>query len=301
MENTSVAAQRLQPVAQQQLKARRGEWLLRRRHCTEGEVMMTWRSRIPCSLPSAGMARTKQTARKSTGGKAPRKQLATKAARKSGTPFLRTLPGTPAEGTCDSCGQPGFAFSDYGVLCEEHDKERRAEEEEEEEVRREEAEAARVEAEREAKRARAAAEAAQREAARVTAVRQAHEALLRSAAAESSESEGAALPAAARRPHALARKTLRLQYALRTMSPTDLAEHLQAVVSGPDVAVVQALSKVFPKTRFPAEVRAPCVWQLHALIRSRARSRHSCLSASAARSALTRPILSPAPASSSTT
>ena len=39
-------------------------------------------------LPSAfrqlvNMARTKQTARKSTGGKAPRKQLATKAARKS--------------------------------------------------------------------------------------------------------------------------------------------------------------------------------------------------------------------------
>uniref|UniRef100_A0A8B9B9H4 Histone H3 n=1 Tax=Anser brachyrhynchus TaxID=132585 RepID=A0A8B9B9H4_9AVES len=34
------------------------------------------------------MARTKQTARKSTGGKAPRKQLATKAARKS-APRLR--------------------------------------------------------------------------------------------------------------------------------------------------------------------------------------------------------------------
>ena len=34
-------------------------------------------------LPSTKMARTKQTARKSTGGKAPRKQLATKAARKS--------------------------------------------------------------------------------------------------------------------------------------------------------------------------------------------------------------------------
>lgn len=33
--------------------------------------------------PTAAMARTKQTARKSTGGKAPRKQLATKAARKS--------------------------------------------------------------------------------------------------------------------------------------------------------------------------------------------------------------------------
>ncbi|KAG1679692.1 hypothetical protein FOA52_006211 [Chlamydomonas sp. UWO 241] len=35
------------------------------------------------SLPPTTMARTKQTARKSTGGKAPRKQLATKAARKS--------------------------------------------------------------------------------------------------------------------------------------------------------------------------------------------------------------------------
>ena len=43
--------------------------------------------RLPCllliTLPAATMARTKQTARKSTGGKAPRKQLATKAARKS--------------------------------------------------------------------------------------------------------------------------------------------------------------------------------------------------------------------------
>ena len=38
-------------------------------------------SRILCY--SVNMARTKQTARKSTGGKAPRKQLATKAARKS--------------------------------------------------------------------------------------------------------------------------------------------------------------------------------------------------------------------------
>ncbi|KAJ4807572.1 histone H3.2 [Rhynchospora pubera] len=35
------------------------------------------------SNPKPSMARTKQTARKSTGGKAPRKQLATKAARKS--------------------------------------------------------------------------------------------------------------------------------------------------------------------------------------------------------------------------
>lgn len=36
-----------------------------------------------CSPCSFVMARTKQTARKSTGGKAPRKQLATKAARKN--------------------------------------------------------------------------------------------------------------------------------------------------------------------------------------------------------------------------
>ncbi|XP_050708911.1 histone H3-like [Eriocheir sinensis] len=40
-----------------------------------------WQTQLFCS--SVAMARTKQTARKSTGGKAPRKQLATKAARKS--------------------------------------------------------------------------------------------------------------------------------------------------------------------------------------------------------------------------
>ena len=45
--------------------------------CSRGNVHST----TPAS--SAAMARTKQTARKSTGGKAPRKQLATKAARKS--------------------------------------------------------------------------------------------------------------------------------------------------------------------------------------------------------------------------
>ncbi|KGL87467.1 Histone H3.2 [Charadrius vociferus] len=37
------------------------------------------------------MARTKQTARKSTGGKAPRKQLATKAARIPKLPFQRLV------------------------------------------------------------------------------------------------------------------------------------------------------------------------------------------------------------------
>ena len=51
------------------------------------------------------MARTKQTARKSTGGKAPRKQLATKAARKSAPATggvkkpHRYRPGTVALGT----------------------------------------------------------------------------------------------------------------------------------------------------------------------------------------------------------
>merc|ERR1719149_594351 len=39
--------------------------------------------RLFCACRHRVMARTKQTARKSTGGKAPRKQLATKAARKS--------------------------------------------------------------------------------------------------------------------------------------------------------------------------------------------------------------------------
>nr|XP_021590091.2 histone H3.1 [Ictidomys tridecemlineatus] len=43
----------------------------------QGRTLYVWR------LVNSIMARTKQTARKSTGGKAPRKQLATKAARKS--------------------------------------------------------------------------------------------------------------------------------------------------------------------------------------------------------------------------
>ena len=38
------------------------------------------------------MARTKQTARKSTGGKAPRKQLAAKAARKTAPVSILPLP-----------------------------------------------------------------------------------------------------------------------------------------------------------------------------------------------------------------
>merc|ERR1712117_147808 len=42
--------------------------------------------------PNLDMARTKQTARKSTGGKAPRKQLATKAAQKSTELLIHKLP-----------------------------------------------------------------------------------------------------------------------------------------------------------------------------------------------------------------
>ncbi len=49
-----------------------------------------------CTQGSATMARTKQTARKSTGGKAPRKQLATKAARKS-------APATGGRLACLTC------------------------------------------------------------------------------------------------------------------------------------------------------------------------------------------------------
>ncbi|KAH7284402.1 hypothetical protein KP509_34G053100 [Ceratopteris richardii] len=51
---------------------------------TKSSVFVTYIFRIAfCFYAGRSIARTKQTARKSTGGKAPRKQLATKAARKS--------------------------------------------------------------------------------------------------------------------------------------------------------------------------------------------------------------------------
>jgi histone H3 len=62
------------------------------------------------------MARTKQTARKSTGGKAPRKQLATKAARKSAPATggvkkpHRYRPGTVAL-RCDSPARGAMQLS----------------------------------------------------------------------------------------------------------------------------------------------------------------------------------------------
>lgn len=49
----------------------------------KSESAWSLRYSLNFSVVSSEMARTKQTARKSTGGKAPRKQLATKAARKS--------------------------------------------------------------------------------------------------------------------------------------------------------------------------------------------------------------------------
>lgn len=52
-------------------------------HCTSHEKL-SFHQFLSCNLHS-DMARTKQTARKSTGGKAPRKDLATKAARKQPT------------------------------------------------------------------------------------------------------------------------------------------------------------------------------------------------------------------------
>ena len=187
------------------------------------------------------MARTKQTARKSTGGKAPRKQLATKAARK------KVAYRTPADGACKTCGKPGVTFfgDRYTVLCAEHEQAAR---DLSDATWRAKGEAAR--------RAVEQAKAAAQEAARVAAEMEAHEALTRSAAMESSESEGAAPPADAPQPHALARKTLRVQYALRTVPPRDLAAHLQAVVAGgKNPAFVQMLSQLLPEAFFPTEVR----------------------------------------------
>ena len=60
-------------------------WIWRSRildpHNSQPTIQSSKAQRVSSS--NSGMARTKQTARKSTGGKAPRKQLATKAARKS--------------------------------------------------------------------------------------------------------------------------------------------------------------------------------------------------------------------------
>nr|XP_034349266.1 histone H3-like centromeric protein CSE4 [Arvicanthis niloticus] len=62
------------------IRGERASNLQKIRSSLSGTRMNKQSSLLPCS---SQMARTKQTARKSTGGKAPRKQLATKAARKS--------------------------------------------------------------------------------------------------------------------------------------------------------------------------------------------------------------------------
>jgi uncharacterized Zn finger protein (UPF0148 family) len=210
------------------------------------------------AAPASFMARTKQTARKSTGGKAPRKQLATKAARKS----------APATGgcyvgqKCEICGAPAVAHYQDETLCTLHliAKVKM----EQEAVAAEEAAELRREA-KEQRAARKAARKAARAAARAAAERVAHVALLLAAEAESSESEGGALPRRARPPHALAHKTLRVQYALRTASPADLVAQLRGVVDGGNAAAVQALSLLLPKARFPPEVRSALAWHVSAL------------------------------------
>ncbi|GBP89504.1 Histone H3 type 1 [Eumeta japonica] len=60
------------------------------------------------------MARTKQTARKSTGGKAPRKQLATKAARSTG--HRRREEASPLQaGNCRPSRDPSLA-EEHGAV-----------------------------------------------------------------------------------------------------------------------------------------------------------------------------------------
>lgn len=220
------------------------------------------------------MARTKQTARKSTGGKAPRKQLATKAARKA-----PAWPGKPQDKPCKVCGAQGNVFDKhYDALCEAHSAEllakqkakRRAAEDERRRI-------AKAERAAERKAARAADRKAARKAAREVAEREAHAALLRDAALESSESEGSALPQAPGAAHALARKTLRVQYALRTASPADVVRRLQAQAVMGNAAAVQALARLLPKAHFPTQVRAcseRSAWS-HAL-RPVANSRAAC-------------------------
>ena len=113
-------------------------------------------------------------------------------------------------------------------------------------------------------RRREEARKAARADARAVAERDALEALQRAAEDESSESEGGELPSSAL-PHALAHKTLRVQYALRTASPADLVAHLRARMSGGDAAAsaaVQMLSALLPKACFPPEVRH-CLHALH--------------------------------------
>lgn len=139
-----------------------------------------WRARFR-TLRSCSMARTKQTARKSTDTQPRPKVTKPKSPAK---PILLK----PEHGTCLLCEAPGVVFDDLagGVLCAVHEQERRDTSPEDS------AEA--LAARRKADAARAKALAAAVEAERQAAKRAAHEALLARAAAESSESEGASQP-----------------------------------------------------------------------------------------------------------
>lgn len=71
------------------------------------------------------MARTKLTARKSTGGKAPRKQLPTKAARKTAPATHNECtckPGQPDDSPCEhpDCDVPAWCDYEGEPLCEKH-------------------------------------------------------------------------------------------------------------------------------------------------------------------------------------
>ena len=202
-----------------------------------------------CAPVEPPMARTKQTQRKSTGGKAPRKQLATKAARKS----------APATGyvirddSCELCGEPGACFRDCddAVLCFKHHREAEEVAAAEDENRRLQEKAEEdAEQRREARRKRAADAAA--------AAAAAHAALVEAAGAESSESDDDVFPAAGA-VHAAARKKLRLQHALAHAKPEAVIAHLLAVADGADAAAQHALAKLLSKYAFPAVRRAPRV------------------------------------------
>uniref|UniRef100_A0A3B3HM05 Uncharacterized protein n=1 Tax=Oryzias latipes TaxID=8090 RepID=A0A3B3HM05_ORYLA len=65
------------------------------------------------------MARTKQTARKSTGGKAPRKQLATKAARKS-APATGGVKNPLQTGSCSKTAVGNSIISSNFMQCKDN-------------------------------------------------------------------------------------------------------------------------------------------------------------------------------------
>ena len=244
----------------------------------------------------------------SAAGAAPLRLPPPKAARKS-------TPGYPPVGQqeCCNCGAKGFERDDKNgqVLCEPHAIEVRARREQLERLRRQQAE--REEEQRRARQVKRDA-AAQAAADKARAAAAAHAALVAAAAAESEESEGgAAEPAnkrrrvASKRPHALARKTLRVQYALRNGAPSAIVQHLLDTASGDDEAAVQALATLLPPSLFPPEVRrwtgCACSYSwsmLSAFTLAFARSQRSCKRVRVAASHSTLPTPSTALAGSST-